>query len=196
MAKKLQYLIVHTTDTPYDRELTPDDIAAWHMGALKTTGVTYTFKGKSYTEEQLKNEYLTLPSGKKIPVLKTSGRGWTRCGYSDMIQRSGKIVNIHPYTFDDTITEWEMTNGATNYNQISRHVVLVGGWKKDGTKIFNRPFPLPEELYSPEQIESLKSYIKAQKQIVRDITIIGHNDVAAKTCPNFDVKLFVSTNSL
>lgn len=32
MAKKLKYLIIHCTDTPEGREVTPEDIILWHTG--------------------------------------------------------------------------------------------------------------------------------------------------------------------
>jgi hypothetical protein len=193
-AKKLEYLIIHTTDTPYDREVIPDDIYLWHLGALRNTDGSYTFKGKRYTADSIKNVMLTLPSGKQLHASKSNGRGWTRVGYSDMIQRSGKIVNLVPYTFDDVLTEWEITNGATNYNSISRHVVLVGGWYKDGSKVSSKDnLPTIDVLYTTEQIETLKSYIAAQLQIVPTLKVIGHQDVSTKTCPNFNVKEWFKT---
>jgi hypothetical protein len=193
----LQYLIIHTTDTPYNREVSADDIFMWHLGMLDHKNGTATYLSKVVQTSTLKDSYLKLPSGNQLPVLKTNGRGWSRVGYSDMIQRSGKLVNLVPYNFDKVITQWEMTNGATNYNTISRHVVLVGGWKSDGTKTFDKNnLPKPEELYTPEQLETLRTYILAQKQIAPFIQVIGHNDVATKTCPNFNVKTFIETLDL
>ena len=60
MGKKIQYLVIHTSDTPYDREVTPDDITLWHLGACKQSNGTYKFLGKTYTLSELKKQYLTL----------------------------------------------------------------------------------------------------------------------------------------
>lgn len=106
------------------------------------------------------------------------GRGWDRVGYSDMILRDGSIVNLTPYNEDDNITSDEMTWGAVGYNATGRHVVLVGG------KGFKGRF---DDYFTHEQDTALSDYV--EDTIIRhpDITIIGHNQVAKKACPGFDV---------
>ena len=196
---KLKYLVIHCTDTPYGRPVSADDIALWHKGAKKNADGTFTFLSKQYTVDQLRNSSLRLPSGAMVPASKTNGRGWDRCGYADLIQYSGVLLNITPYDFDSVISPWELTNGATGYNASGRHVVLAGGWSttgdKDGKnsegKLYN-----PTELYSKEQLECLKQYIKAQKLQYPGLTILGHNECAQKTCPNFDVQKWLKENGL
>lgn len=157
-SNKLKYLVIHTTDTPYNREVTAQDIKQWHLSP------------------------------------KPKGRGWKQVGYSDLIQRSGDLVNLVPYDFDDNVDRWEVTNGAAGYNAVCRHVVLAGGWSKDG-KIkngqVNGKYMKIEDLYTKEQIHTLVEYVKMQLEMVPGLKIVGHNDLASKTCPNFKVEDFL-----
>lgn len=199
MAKMLN-LVIHTADVPYDRTVTPDDLAQWHLGALKNADGTYTFLSKKVTKAQLDKMVLNLPSGKSIPANKTNGRGWSQVGYSDMINQQGKVINLVPYTFDDVIDSSEVTNGATGYNSNSRHVVLVGGWSKDGKikngKNPNGTYMKAEELYTKEALDALEAYIRMQLEIVPNLKIMGHNNCASKTCPNFDVSVFLKERGI
>lgn len=197
---KLTYLVIHTTDTPFNREVTPDDITLWHLGALKNSNGTYTFKSKQYSKSQLDSMLLTLPSGKTVKVLNTNGRGWSTTGYADMIQRTGKLVNLNPYNFDNQIDPWEVTNGVANKNSISRNVVLAGGWTdtnpviKDGHK--NGKYLKITDLYTNQQIQTLVDYCKMQLEQVPELKIVGHNELASKTCPNFSVPEFLKEYGL
>jgi N-acetylmuramoyl-L-alanine amidase len=163
MSKELKYLVIHTTDTPYDREITPEMIRQWHLS----------------------------------PVSK-GGRGWKQVGYSDLIQRSGKLVNLVPYNKDNKVDQWEVTNGVAGMNSVCRHVVLAGGWSKDG-KVKNGQHTVNgkstyykiDELYTEEQIKTLTEYVKNQLKLVPTLKVVGHNDLAAKTCPNFKVEEFL-----
>lgn len=200
----MKYLVIHTSDSPMGREVTPDEIFRWHLGAKKNSDGTYTFMSKKYTFDQLKNLYLTLPSGKKIQASLTNGRGWKQVGYSDLIQRSGKLINLVPYTFDDVVNSYEVTNGASGYNSVSRHVVLAGGWvtMHDGTVIKNGQDPATgtyfkaEQVYTNEQIDTLLMYIDMQIRMVPSLIIVGHNKLAKKTCPNFNVDVFLKEHGL
>ena len=200
---KLTYLVIHTADTPYDREVTADDLTLWHLGAKRNPNGTYTYLSKTSTKEQLAGKYLELPSGKKVPVLQTNGRGWNVTGYADLIQRSGELINLNPYDFDDTIEQWELTNGVANMNSRVRNVVLAGGWSKsdqfgtgtgvvkDGHHPKTKKYLDISDLYTPEQIETLKSYVLMQIELHPDLIVVGHNNLSYKTCPNFDVSEFI-----
>ena len=85
---------------------------------------TATPEGRKVTKEDIIKWHTS-------PVEK-GGRGWSRPGYSDMIDLDGSIVNITPYDNDDDIEAWELTNGAVGTNQFSRHIVYVGGVEKAG----------------------------------------------------------------
>jgi len=194
---KMKYLVIHTSDSPYNREVTPDDIATWHLGALKNSDGTYTFFGKTYTKAELDGWTLQLPSGKVLNALDTDGRGWAQVGYSDLIQRTGELINLVPYNDDEVIDSAEITNGAAGYNSQSRHVCLAGGWSEDGTIKDGHQDGVYLEasvLYTPEQIATLVSYIALQRSMVPDVSVIGHNQLSTKTCPNFDVQVFLQTN--
>jgi hypothetical protein len=197
-AQKFQYIVIHCLDTPYIREITKSDIQLWHLGALKNTDGTYNFQGKKYTEKEIASKRLVLDNGKTYEAIKTNGRGWSQVGYSDFIQRSGTLVNMVPYNMDNIIDSWEITNGATGYNTKSRHIALAGGWSKEGIKTGkkNGIYYLPEDLYTTEQIDELLKYIRGWKEIVPDLIIIGHNQIASKPCPNFNVQLFLEKYNL
>lgn len=198
---KMQYLVVHTTDTPFNRTITPDDIDMWHKGVRHNKNGTYTFLGKTYKSKvELTNQFLRLPSGIVVKASNTNGRGWTQRGYSDMITQKGELLNLTPYDFDAVIDSNEITNGAAGYNSNSRHVVLNGGWSKDGKfrngLDANGVLLKPELVYTDDTLHKLIEYIKMQKEIVPTVVVVGHNELANKNCPNFDVQLFLKNNNL
>ena len=118
---------------------------------------------------------------------KPKGRGWDRVGYSDLIQRDGDLINLTPYNEDDNITSDELTWGAVGFNAIGRHIVLAGG--KGSLSAF-------ADYFTDEQEKTLLDYL--QTAILRhpDILIIGHNQVAEKSCPGFYVYDWLKEHSL
>jgi hypothetical protein len=132
--KKLEYLIIHCTDTPAGREIYKKDIEQWHL----------------------------------------KERGWSRVGYSDLIQLDGTIVSLIEFDQDDTVDPWEISNGAVGYNSISRHVVYAGGGKGIDTRTL-------------AQRKALEVYVKYNLLRFPNIKVIGHNQVSTKKCPSFDV---------
>jgi hypothetical protein len=197
----LKYLVIHTTDSPYNREVTPDDIFKWHLGPKKEAENKYLYMGKYYTSAQINKMSMTLPSGANIALNKISGRGWKQVGYSDLIQRSGNLINLVPYTFDNIVDSFEITNGASGYNSCSRHVVLAGGWDttgtiKNGMDSKTHDYFDASVLYTPQQIETLIKYINIQIHIVPSLIVVGHNQLSKKTCPNFDVRKFLQEHNI
>lgn len=71
-----------------------------------------------------------------------------------------------------------MTNGAKGYNTVSRHIVYVGGVDHRGK---------PKDTRTEAQKEALKKYVLDFHKRFPEVKIIGHNEVAAKACPSFDV---------
>lgn len=125
-------------------------------------------------------------SKKEIVHWHTVGYGWSRPGYADMVHLDGRIENVHPYDNDDQLTWDEMTWGARGYNNRTRHVVYVGGVAatfQDGWK--------PKDTRTKAQKLSLENYIKMQLQFFPHLKFFGHNQVAAKACPSFDVPTFL-----
>lgn len=113
------------------------------------------------------------------PVSK-GGRGWRQVGYTDMIHLDGTVERLVENNENDIVDPWEITNGAAGYNSTSRHVVYVGGMDKQNKKAM--------DTRTPEQLEAMEAYVKDFHQRFPDIRIVGHNELAAKACPSFDVQ--------
>ncbi len=144
MMSMLQRLVLHCTATPEGREVTSDEIRAWHTD----------------------------------PVSK-GGRGWKQVGYTDMIHLDGSVERLVNNNEDANVDPWEITNGAKGYNSTSRHVVYVGGLSKD--------CKTPKDTRTAAQLESMERYVKDFRRKFPDVAIVGHNELAAKACPSFNV---------
>lgn len=146
----LKYLVLHCTATAEGREVTSNEIRAWHTN----------------------------------PVSK-GGRGWKQVGYTDMFHLNGKTERLVQNNEDANVDSWEITNGATGYNSVSRHVVYVGGVAKDGKT--------PKDTRTPAQLRALETYVKDFHRRFPQVKIIGHNQLAAKACPSFDVQAWLKS---
>jgi hypothetical protein len=111
------------------------------------------------------------------------GRGWKQVGYTDMIHLDGKVERLVENNEDATVDTWEITNGASGYNSVSRHVVYVGGVAADGKT--------PKDTRTKEQLKAMEDYVKDFHRRFPKVRIIGHREVAAKACPSFDVQKWV-----
>ncbi|KAA6347825.1 hypothetical protein EZS27_004690 [termite gut metagenome] len=119
------------------------------------------------------------------PVSK-GGRGWKQVGYTDMIHLDGKVERLVDNNEDANVDDWEITNGVEGMNAISRHIVYVGGVAKDGKTA--------KDTRTPAQLKALEAYVKDFHTRFPQVKITGHNELAAKACPSFDVqKWLVST---
>lgn len=152
MKRELQYLIIHCTATPENREVRASEIRAWH----------------------------TAPP----PV----GHGWLRVGYTDMIHLDGRVERLQDNNEDAWVDDWEITNGASGYNNVSRHVVYVGGLSADGKTA--------KDTRTAAQCASLEGYVRDFHVQFPRVRIIGHNEVAAKACPSFDVQRWLNQTGL
>ena len=108
------------------------------------------------------------------------GRGWKRVGYTDMIHLDGTTERLVSNNEDAWVDPGEVTNGAKGYNSVSRHLVYVGGLASDAKT--------PKDTRTAAQLETMASYVKSFHERFPDVRIIGHNEVAAKDCPSFDVQ--------
>lgn len=113
------------------------------------------------------------------PVSK-GGRGWKQVGYTDMIHLDGKVERLVKNNEDANVDPWEITNGVSGKNSVSRHVVYVGGVGKDGKTA--------KDTRTPQQLKALEEYVKDFHKRFPSVRIVGHNELAAKACPSFDVK--------
>lgn len=108
------------------------------------------------------------------------GRGWKQVGYTDMIHLDGSVERLVKNNEDANVDEWEITNGVKGYNSISRHVVYVGGVARDGKT--------PKDTRTEAQRKSLEEYVKSFHRRFPHVRIVGHNELAAKACPSFQVQ--------
>ncbi len=133
---------------------------------------TATREGRELTSRALRRWHTD-------PVEK-GGRGWQQVGYTDMIHLDGKVERLVKNNEDAQVDPWEITNGVKGYNAVSRHVVYVGGLAVDGQT--------PKDTRTAAQKAALKRYVEDFHKRFPKVKIIGHNQVAAKACPSFDVK--------
>lgn len=157
---ELKYLVIHCTATPEGREVTAGEIRSWHTD----------------------------------PVSK-GGRGWKQVGYTDMIHLDGTVERLVENNEDAYVDGWEITNGAKGYNSCSRHIVYVGGVEgtvnkagKIVAKLDKNGKTIPKDTRTLKQLHALEAYVKDFHARFPDVKIIGHNEVAAKACPSFDVQ--------
>ena len=113
------------------------------------------------------------------PVSK-GGRGWKQVGYTDMIHLDGEVERLVKNNEDANVDPWEITNGASGYNAISRHIVYVGGVDANDVN-------KAKDTRTPAQKEALKRYVRDFHMRFPQVKIIGHNQLASKACPSFDV---------
>jgi len=118
------------------------------------------------------------------PVSK-GGRGWKQVGYTDIIHLDGKVERLVNNNEDANVDPWEITNGAKGYNSVSRHVVYAGGCARDGKT--------PKDTRTPAQRKAMEEYVKDFHRRFPEVRIIGHNEVASKACPSFDVQKWLTS---
>lgn len=138
---------------------------------------TATPEGREVTAADIK-AWHTNPTAK-------GGRGWKQVGYTDLFKLDGTVERLVQNNEDANVDPWEITNGATGYNGISRHIVYVGGVSKDGKT--------PEDTRTPGQLKALEEYAKDFHNRFPEVKIIGHNQIAAKACPSFDVQKWLKS---
>ena len=108
-----------------------------------------------------------------------AGRGWKQVGYTDLFHLDGRVERLVKNNEDAQVDPWEMTNGASGYNSVSRHIVYVGGCDKAGK---------PRDTRTEAQREALKRYVEDFHGRFPQIRIVGHHDLnPGKACPSFDV---------
>lgn len=116
-------------------------------------------------------------------------RGWKQLGYSDLIHLDGTIENLVPYNDDEFIDPWEITNGASGFNSISRHVVYAGGSSKTKPKDL-KDYP-PKDTRTKQQIVALSGYVCEFLEKNPEAKVVGHNQLSNKACPSFSVPEFL-----
>lgn len=138
---------------------------------------TATPEGREVTGDDIRRMHLS-------PVSK-GGRGWKQVGYTDIIHLDGTVERLVGNNEDANVDPWEITNGAKGYNSVSRHVVYAGGMTKDMSR--------PKDTRTPAQLKAMESYVMDFHRRFPRVRIIGHNEVAAKACPSFDVQKWLES---
>ncbi len=113
------------------------------------------------------------------------GRGWKQVGYTDLIHLDGKVERLVDNNEDAWVDDREITNGAKGYNSVSRHVVYAGGMTRD--------MKAPKDTRTPAQLAAMERYVRDFHARHPRVRIIGHNEVAAKACPSFNVQTWLKT---
>lgn len=118
---------------------------------------TATEQGHEYTDKQVLSWF--------------TARGWTAPGYHYLVHLDGTITNLYPIE--------EIANGAKGYNSHSIHIAYIGGLR-DG-----KPF----DTRTVMQKESIKKLVidLATKLDIGLYNVRGHNELAKKACPCYNV---------
>jgi N-acetyl-anhydromuramyl-L-alanine amidase AmpD len=103
--------------------------------------------------------------------------GWNGIGYHYVIRRDGMVELGRPLQ--------DIGAHARGYNSCSVGVCMVGGTREDYKD-------RPENNFTPEQWGALAFLLNNITNTYRGIKIIGHNDVADKACPSFDVQEYLN----
>lgn len=111
------------------------------------------------------------------------GRGWKQVGYTDLFHLNGGVERLVDNNEDASVDPWEITNGAKGYNSVSRHVVYAGGCDANMQ---------PKDTRTSDQRRAMAKYVKDFHRRFPGVRIIGHNEVAAKACPSFDVQKWLA----
>ena len=105
-------------------------------------------------------------------------RGWSRPGYSDVVELNGTIKNIYEYDHDGKVEKDEYTWGTRMLNRNARHICYVGGIDDDGNA---------KDTRTKAQKKSLAAYVHTAIAYNPTLIVVGHNQVQKKACPSFDV---------
>lgn len=135
---------------------------------------TATPENRSISADDIRRWHLSPP-----PV----GRGWKQVGYTDMFHLNGTVERLVKNNDDAYVDGWEITNGVAGFNDRARHIVYVGGLSVNGK--------LAKDTRTPQQLAALTQYVQRFHKRFPDVLIKGHNELAAKACPSFDVQVWL-----
>ena len=137
---------------------------------------TATPEGRDVTPEDIRRMHTSPVSA--------GGRGWKQVGYTDLIRLDGTVERLVDNNEDAKVDPWEVTNGAKGYNSISRHIVYAGGCDTSMN---------PKDTRTVAQEKALVAYVRDFHRRFPTVRIIGHNEIAAKACPSFDVQKWLKS---
>jgi hypothetical protein len=104
-------------------------------------------------------------------------RGWGAIGYHYIIDRGGEVAIGRP----------EAVEGAhvRGHNKGSIGICLLGGHGSSENDAFEKNF-------TPEQAKALRELIADISHRAGNVSVRGHNEVAAKACPGFNVRRWLA----
>lgn len=111
------------------------------------------------------------------PVHK-GGRGWSKAGYNDIVLLDGTLQSVIPFDTNNIVDPWEVANGAKGFNDRAVHICYIGGLDTSGKTKDTRTL---------HQLNTLTIYVRYMILRNPEIKIAGHNQLAVKDCPSFDV---------
>lgn len=106
-------------------------------------------------------------------------RGWRGIGYHYVIRRDGTLQTGRAHE--------QRGAHARRHNKNSLGICLIGGLGDDGRGDPN---------FTPEQWERLGDLLRGLKRSYPNAKVRGHNEVAAKACPSFDVQHWLATGEV
>jgi hypothetical protein len=110
---------------------------------------------------------------------KPKGRGERVNPYNAIVEYSGNVVWFRPWDTSAVIDRREVSWGSAEYNICSFNICYVGGCDRNMN---------PKNTLTTSQDSALKSIVFAFLKQYPKAYILGHNSVARKACPSFDVK--------
>jgi len=100
-------------------------------------------------------------------------RGWGSIGYHYIIDRDGEVAVGRPETIEGA--------HVRGHNKGSIGICLVGGHGSSENDAFEKNF-------TSQQAKAMRELISDISQRAEGVSVRGHNEVAAKACPGFNVK--------
>lgn len=112
-------------------------------------------------------------------------RGWLGIGYHFVIRRDGTVEKGRDL--------YQAGAHAVGYNDRSVAICMVGGIHE--TEMQGR-WPKPEDNFTEAQWEALDTLVDQMQATFPGAKVIGHNEVADKACPAFDVQKWMRERKL
>jgi hypothetical protein len=113
------------------------------------------------------------------------GRGWKKPGYGELILLDGGVEFLAENDGDEFVDPWEITNGVRGHNAHAYHMAYVGGAANVKKPWMDR-YP-PKDTRTKEQLITMEKRVKILLDRYPKAKLCGHNQLANRACPSFDV---------